>query len=123
MDPNVAGPGAPFWEHGWWAAAGASIAAAYTGIRWWFHVRRLNNADKVDGSVSKSLEFVLNEMRKEIHTLKLEVETLKAENKVLRDQAGQAIHLQERINDARAMLTEHVACEEETHKKVVELLS
>jgi len=121
MDPNMAGPAS--WEHGWWAAFGAGVAAMYTGVKWWFHVRRLNNADKVDGSVSKSLEFVLNEMRHEIHTLKLEVDGLKRENMLLRSQAGQAVHLQERINDARALLTDHVACEEETHRKVVDLLS
>lgn len=90
MDPNIVPK--DLIDHGWWAAAGAACAAAVTGVKWWFHVRRLNNADKIDGGISKSLEFVFKELRAEITALKLEVAALKAENLELRTARYAAAH-------------------------------
>lgn len=69
----------------WYAALGTAFGGLIVGIKWWFHVRRLSNADKVDGSVTRSIEFVLAELRAEIERLKtdnadlrMEVASLKA---------------------------------------------
>lgn len=70
--------------HYTWAAVGAAFGGAYAAVRWWFHVRRLNNADKVDGGVTASIKFVLDELHKEIQSLKTEVALLKEENAELR---------------------------------------
>lgn len=65
-----------------WGAIGATAVAVGAFVRWWYHVRRLENADRVDGSVSRSISFVLNELREEI-------ERLKRENASLHDEIAQ----------------------------------
>lgn len=49
-----------------WFGLGGLAAAIASAVGWWFHVRRLARADKVDGSVTASLKFVLEAMRAEI---------------------------------------------------------
>ena len=62
-----------------WGVLAGTAAGVVATVRWWYHVRKLAHADKVDGSVSKSLDFVLNELRAEIQRLKLENATLREE--------------------------------------------
>lgn len=47
----------------------AWVAMLATAIGWWFHVRRLTRADKMDSGISESLAFVLKELRTEIGRL------------------------------------------------------
>ena len=70
--------------HTLWIAFGAGVGGAYAAVRWWFHVRRLHHADKVDGGVTTSIKFVWDELHKEIASLKTEVALLKDENRRLR---------------------------------------
>lgn len=49
-----------------WFGIGGLATALVSAVGWWFHVRRLARADKIDGGVTKSLEFVLNALRAEI---------------------------------------------------------
>lgn len=38
-----------------WGWAASASAATYAAVRWWYHVRKLHNADKIDGGVTSSL--------------------------------------------------------------------
>lgn len=98
--------------HAVWIAFGAGVGGAYAAVRWWFHVRRLANADKLDGGVTASIKFVLDELHKEIATLKTEVALLKAENQQLR---------RDRM-EARALLVSHTADEEAVHQQITNRL-
>lgn len=75
------------WDGSVWGAIFGAGTAVGLAVRWWYHVRRLQNADAVDGSVTKSLKFVLDELHKEVGMLKTEVALLKAENAELRASA------------------------------------
>jgi len=56
----------------------ACIAAVATAIGWWFHVRRLTRADRVDSGISESISFVLKELRHELGRLSAENVELRA---------------------------------------------
>ncbi len=55
-----------------WTAIGAAAAGAFGAAKWWYHVRRMENADKVDGSVSTSIKYVIDELKAEIARAKAE---------------------------------------------------
>jgi len=61
-----------------WGALATGIGGAYAATRWWYHVRRMENADKVDGGVSKSIGFVLDELRTSMMRLEAENKELRA---------------------------------------------
>ena len=75
----------------WYAAISATIGATVSAVAWWFHVRKIARADKVDGSVTKSISFVLDALRSEIaanHStimeLRARIMALEAQNEELR---------------------------------------
>lgn len=94
------------------AAAGAALTGALVALKWWYHVRKLARADRQDGSISRSLEFVLDQLHREIASLKTEVALLKLENADLRG----------RQCTARDLLHAHTASEEQMHRDIVNQL-
>lgn len=64
----------------WYDAVAALLAALVGGggIKYWYHVRKLQRADNVDGGVSKSLTFVLTELRAELARSHADCDELRA---------------------------------------------
>ncbi len=61
-----------------WGALVTAILSTGAGVRWWYHVRRLQNADTTDGDVTKSISYVINTMKDEISRAKAEHIELRA---------------------------------------------
>lgn len=70
-----------------WVGLGGLATAISASVGWWFHVRRLSRADRVDGSVTSSIGFVLSTLREELERLKLDNMELRSEVNLLKAEA------------------------------------
>jgi len=60
-----------------WTVISSACLGVAGAVRWWYHVRRMQNADSTDGAVTKSISFVINELKDEIARAKAEHKELR----------------------------------------------
>jgi predicted RNase H-like nuclease (RuvC/YqgF family) len=80
---------------------GAAVVTTLLGIagaiRWWYGLKKLDRVDKTDKELATSLRWMMEQMRKDL-------ETVKAENKELREALTQA---SDEISRLRSLIARH----------------